>query len=280
MKTILYAFLLLMMMTIMPSSVYAAQYYIHNMEGSVERLVGNEWKPATKNEKVALQDKFALKEGAMLAIGDKDTHRVYVTRDAGVLNVAKIIQSAREQSGQTTKLALQKAMEASGKSTPRSVIMGVSYRAGTSEKELADDINMRTYASVCQYVKKPKSVKNPQVSLTRVNEDGYFYFKVENHMGQLLYFNILAVSQGSGTSYLCLDTSDVTSGDIPAVAPQSDITLTQYPFIDEDTSCQYLLFVSQEPFDAQMINNLFKQHSLPTKGTKPQPLLFYLLSQP
>lgn len=268
------------LMTAATSALHAAQYYIYKIEGSVERLAGNQWKPATKDEKIALQDKFALKPGAMLAIGDKDTRRVYVTREAGVQNVAQIIQAARDQSGQTTKLALQKAMEASGKSAPRSVIMGVSYRAGTSEKELANDINMRTYASVFQYVKKPKSVKNPPVSLTCVNEDGYFYFKVENHTGQLLYFNILTIPQGNEQPYLCLDTSDVTSGDIPAVAPQSAITLTQYPFIDEDTSCQYLLFASQEPFDAQVINSLIKQHSLPAKGTKPQPLLFYLHSQP
>jgi hypothetical protein len=38
-----------------------------------------------------------------------------------------------------------------------------------------------------------------------------------------------------------------------------------------------LLFASQEPFDAQMINSLFRQQSTIPKGVKPQPLLFYLM---
>lgn len=279
MRTVFYA-LLSVLMIVLPSTVQAAQYYIHNLEGSVERLVGNDWKPAAKNEKLVLPDKFSLKEGAMLAIGDRDTHRVYITREAGVQNVAQIIQKARQQSSQTTRLALQKAIEASGDlNKPHVAIMGVGYRAGTSEAAMANDVNMKTYASICQFVKKPKASKTPQVQLTCVEEDGYEYFKVENLTDQLLYFNILAIPQGDGKSYLCLDTGDVASEDIPAVAPHADILLEQYPFIHEDVSCQYLLFASQEPFDAQMINSFIRQQSTPTKGAKPQPLYFYMLEK-
>lgn len=277
MRTILYA-LLSLLMTVLPSTIQAAQYYIHNLEGSVERLVGNEWKPATKNEKTALPDKFSLKEGAMLAIGDKETHRVYITREAGVQNVAQIIQKARSQSSQTTRLALQKAVEASGgQYKPRAAIMGVGYRAGTSEEAMVNDPSMKTYAAICQFVKKPKNVKTPQVLLTQVEEDGYAYFKVENQTDLLLYLNVMAIPKDDEKSYLCFDTGDVNAEDIPAVAPHSDITLTQYPFIHEDATCQYLLFASPEPFDAQMLNSLIKQQNPPTKGAKPQSLLFYLL---
>ncbi len=277
MRTVLYA-LLSLLLTVLPLNVQAAQYYIHNLEGSVERLVGNEWKPATKNEKIALPDKFSLKEGAMLAIGDKDTHRVYITREAGVQNVAQIIQKARSQSSQTTRLALQKAIESSGGQVkPYATIMGVGYRAGTSEEAMTHDVNMKTYAALCQYVKKPKKAKTFQILLTRVNEEGYDYFKVENQTDKLLYFNIMAISKGEEKPYLCLDAGDVTSEDIPAVAPHSDIMLMQYPFIDEGASIQYLLFASQEPFDAQMLNSFIRQQSVPVKGAKPQPLFFYML---
>ena len=277
MKTIFYALLLLMMSAASPA-VHAAQYYIHNLEGSVERLVGNEWKQAAKNEKIVLQDKFSLKAGAMLAIGDKETHRVYITREAGVQNVAQIIQNARKQSSQTTRLALQKAIEASGgKEKPHAAIMGVGYRAGTSEEALINDVNMKSYVSILQYVTKPKKSKTTPVVLTRLEEDDYQYFKVENHTDQLLYFNILALPKNEEKPYLCLDTGDVTSEDIPVVAPQSDITLQQYPFIDEDASCQYLLFASYELFDAQMINSFLRQQSTLPKGVKPQQMLFYMM---
>ena len=41
MRTVFYA-LLSVLMTVLPSTVQAAQYYIHNLEGPVERLVGND----------------------------------------------------------------------------------------------------------------------------------------------------------------------------------------------------------------------------------------------
>lgn len=277
MRTVIYA-LLSLLMTILPSRVQAAQYYIHNLEGSVERLVGNEWKPAAKNEKTALSDKFSLKEGAMLAIGDKETHRVYITRELGVLSVAQIIQNARKQSSQTTRLALQKAIESSGgQFQPRATIMGVGYRAGASEEAMANDPSMKVYAAIYQYMKKPKNSKTPQILLIKEEADDYTYFKVENRSDKLLYLNVLAIPKGDESSYLCLDTGDVTSEEIPAVAPHSDIMFTQYPFIDEDASCQYLLFASQIPFDAQMLNSLLRQQRTPTKGAKPLPMLFYLL---
>ncbi|MBO4673527.1 MAG: hypothetical protein J5616_04180 [Bacteroidaceae bacterium] len=274
MKTFVYT-LLSILMTFLPSTLHAAQYYIYNMDGSVERLENGQWRPVKKNEKTVAQDKYFLKEGAMLAIGDKETHRVYITRQAGVQNVAQIILNARQQSSQTTRLALQKAIEASCEQNKRSpAIMGVSYR---NETDLAEDFHIRLYVSIRQYLKKPKRSKSPQMLLTRVKEGGYCYFHVENHTDQLLYFNILAVPENEEKAYICLDTGEATSEDLPVVAPHSNLTLQQFPFIDEDASCRYLLFALPEPFDAQTINSLIKQQSASPKGVKTLPLHYYLL---
>ncbi|MBR6202880.1 MAG: hypothetical protein IKQ62_07740 [Bacteroidaceae bacterium] len=258
------------------TSMRGANYYIFNIEGSVERLVGSQWVKPAKNDGVTVKDKFSLKEGAMLAICDKDTRRVYITREMGVQNVAQIISNARRQSSQTTQLTLQQTMKSANGKAGGATIMGVSYRSSMQEKDMVNDTDMKVYAALQKQLNEPQKSKKPTLHLSMATEDELCYFHIENFTDNLLFFNIIALPDNGESPYLCLDTSSPSSENIATLSPHATTTLYQYPFASTDTPCQYLLFASEQPFDSEVIGTLLEQQHA-TKGVKPLPLLFQMM---
>lgn len=248
-----------------------AGYYIHQMTGDVKQLSDDRLVTPQRRASVSPSDRFVLQPGAMLAIADSESKRVYVTRTAGTQNVAQIISAARRQSSNATALALRQ-MRASATGKEKSVtVQGVVNRDDGSGASTV----RRLYATLMRQLQNPDREKEISLILRRKIQGDTWHFIVVNKTGTVLYVNILALHAGQ-PPHLCLDTDKISPA--VAVAPSGETNLTQFPFANDGSGGRYLLFASETPFDSQALQQLFDAGKQPDESTKPLPLLFYQLN--
>lgn len=246
-----------------------AGYYIHQLTGDVKIYANDRLITPQRRASVSLSDRFVLQSGAMLAIADSESKRVYVTRTAGTQNVAQIISAARRQASHTTALALQQMQESATGKMKNITVQGAVNRGNGN----GGIIETRVHAALLRHLQKPGKEKKPSLILQRIAQGDTWHFNVVNHTDNVLFVNVLTLRKGH-SPHLCLDTDGDEGTVAIAVAPSGETALTQFLFTADGSADRYLLFASEQPFDSSTLQMLFDTGVQPDKGTKPLPLLF------
>lgn len=242
--------------------VFSAKYYIYKIEGKIMQLKNDKWVSPSLRDEINIRDKFDLREGAILAIADKESHRVYYTKEEGIQNVAQIISTARKQSDKISKLTFQQALASMKGDTKNVSVFGVVSRGTNSSVDTTHLIYAYLYNIIKQrsYVKKQTNLY-----LSCVQCDNQWCFNVKNDYNEPLFFNILRLPSEKQKPLLCIDF--ISDNDTPYIIanPNSEVCLIQYPYVKTDESYEYLLFATDCPFDSQALRILLDSNAAPQK---------------
>lgn len=232
------------------------KYEIFKVIGEITYLANNE--PVKPGDKVTPIDKLTLANDTKIGILDNTQQQVYYCSGPCTRTVAAIIRDAKRSADNAVASVNAQALSKihDNASTPK--VMGVSYRGDAQEST--------RLVAICNALRDiANAAPDSLLNLDTVDlDDGSFCFKISNNTDSLLYANIIAIAPGREPK-LCINVGMTEHQPFVAVAPYSDVTLSDFIFVDF-SPVEYYLFATHEPADSQALSILLSQNQEDDNG--------------
>ena len=235
--------LTLMIIAINAHSQQNNRYEIFKVVGSISDASTGQ--VVKKGDAVKPADKLIIGKDSKAGILDRQQHRIFYSQKPGAHSVASIMRDAKRKADNAVAAVNSEVINQSKQAGKRPNVNGVSYRGSEAENAYLK--------SVCNAILDITSAM-PDTSLTlkAVEDDDAFHFSMNNDTDSLLYVNVVAV-RPEGTPQLCLNVGMTDNQPYISVAPNSQLTLPEFVFVDY-VPADYYMFASFEPVDSQALS--------------------------
>lgn len=202
---------------------------------------------AKKGDAAKPTDRMTLAADSRVGILDKSLHRIYYGSGPLTTTVAAVIRNAKRHADNAVASVNSEALATlhngnNQAATPK--VMGVSYRG-----DAAEDAWLESVALALNEIEH--ALPNNHIGLETVEDDGTFYFRMSNDTDRLLYVNVVAIAPGHQPR-LCLNIGNSANQPYIALAPHSQLTLTDFVFADYGP-VEYYMLATDAPVDAQAL---------------------------
>lgn len=200
-----------------------------------------------KGDAVKPTDELTIGKDSKVGILDRQQHHVYYSLKPGIQRVASILRNAKRRADNAVAAVNSEMLNQSKQAGKRPNVNGVSYRGSDAENAHLQ--------SVCNAILDITSaLPDDRLSLKTVEDDGSFHFSMTNDTDSLVYVNVIAV-RPEGSLQLCLNVGMTDNEPYVSIAPNSQLTLPEFEFVDYDPT-DYYMFASYEPVDSQALSLL------------------------
>lgn len=256
------------------ATMQAASYCIYKFEGEVHILQNNKWVTPSKNQELSISDQFMIGRQGLLGVVNNENHRIYYTVRSGKQNVAQIISAARKQSDQiASNMHKQLISNKQLKDSPLPIWGGVNRGHQQDNNPTA-----LVYAAIYQYLQTRKEQESALVNAEKIIDGNCYYFKAVNNSDLQLYANIIRLPiTPEDYPQVCLEVGYTMNEPFLVIGPHQETNWNNYTFLMENTKHNYLLFVSEIPYDCQILQMLLRTLSPPDQSNEKQSHVYFSL---
>lgn len=220
-------------------------YEIFKTIGSISKATTGQ--QVKKGDAVRPADKLVIGKDSKAAILDCQQHRIYYGITPGTYSVAAIVRDAKRKADNAVAAVNSEIINQSKQASRRPSVNGVAYRGSEGED---------TYLqSVCNALLDiTSSMPDSCLTLKAIENEGAFHFSMANASDSLLYVNVIAV-RPDGTLRLCLNVGMTDNEPFICIAPNSQLDLSEFEFVESDSN-DYYMFASMQPVNTQALSLL------------------------
>lgn len=218
--------------------------------------------PTERRMEIKMGDLLHIPAGGEVAILEKNTKQIYTYRASKGedVKVAKILINAKKQaSNNIAAINRELASSINEKKLP-----GYDYTVhGATYRSIDADITTQVvYSALCRAIEENIIAK--EIGFERINSGEHFHFKVSNNGNTPVYFNIIRLGE---TPHICIPTDDSNNTPCLILNAQGTWNLEQIQFVSEEDD-KYLLFVSDVPFNSQILQQMFNKKQIVSSSTE------------
>lgn len=245
------------------SAMAEKQYKIFKVtEGVTLKSPQGDKVTVNKRMEVTLGDILYIPIGGKVGILETESKQIYYSSTTGEVRVVKIVVDAKKQADSSIAAVNQQianSIAEQQQAGPNFSIVGAAHR-GVG----ADTCTLQVYASLSRILADAslKGKENPlQLSLKK--EEDAFFFSLQNPTGKPLFLNILKITAGSQTPYVCLQPGHSAGTPYILLNASGTRDLQEITFANEEEEACYLLFGCEQMFDSQLLQRLFEMNAQP-----------------
>ena len=237
------------------------RYVVFKTTGSVSvrPAKAETWQRTEQRMTLALSDALRIGSNGQISVLDRETNHIYRSVTTGEMQVKEMIDKAREQSKQTTRLLaqeLREKMSEADKAKYAYAVGGVTLRGW---KRPAADTTTLLYNALTALVRRVAAGERPADSrfavVRKLAADGTFTFAVENAADRPYIVNVLRIDAGTKRAALCFE-------ELLALPAR---TKAEIPVAFAADEALYLLFAVGDGYDPATLGMMLR-NGLPVQG--------------
>lgn len=240
-------------------------FTVHSVSGSVKVKPSNEteWKQVKSLDKVCSTDLVLFTQGSAWKLKDSQGRLSTVPNVSGQTSVGNYVEKARKNANKSFFGDFVSGTKSTmGKAVKRVLNRDMVSRRSVSVTNRYDSL----YTAIYYFWKSGKENSTPNLLLNKAASKDSIWLEIVNEGDLEGYGNVVRVTK-DGTMTVMYDFVQ-PYGVIP-IPPTTTVSLKDFPFVEQEDGCIYILFFSTEPYpiDAEHLLPLLEKVHKPSAAS-------------